>query len=133
MPYCPKCGTKVEEEMAFCPKCGSSLGDERAKTIEEQGREFGERMRSEKSEKSEKGEKREKQEKDTGEKHEKGEYGFIGPLIGGLILVFLGLLFFLQTAGYVAGDVAAASFLIIIGILVVLGAIIATRRMPRPR
>ena len=23
MPYCPKCGNKVEETMAFCPKCGT--------------------------------------------------------------------------------------------------------------
>ena len=130
MPYCPKCGRKVEEEMAFCPKCGSSLG---AKMFEEQGREFEERMRSEKAEKSEKEEKREKQEKDTGEKHEKEEYGFIGPLIGGLILVFLGFLFFLQIAGYVTRDVASALFLIIIGVLIILGAIIATKRMPKPR
>ncbi len=25
MPYCLKCGTKIEDEMAFCPECGAKL------------------------------------------------------------------------------------------------------------
>jgi len=38
-------------------------------------------------------EKREKSEK--AEKHEKREYGYIGPLIGGLILIAVGLMAYL--------------------------------------
>jgi uncharacterized membrane protein YvbJ len=25
MPYCHKCGTKINETMTFCPKCGAAL------------------------------------------------------------------------------------------------------------
>ena len=71
MSYCPKCGTKVSEEMAFCPKCGAPLKAEKPPT---EAPPTG--YRSEKAEKA--------------EKHEKQEFGFIGSLIGGLILIFFG-------------------------------------------
>ncbi|NIQ05283.1 MAG: zinc ribbon domain-containing protein, partial [Candidatus Korarchaeota archaeon] len=29
MPYCPKCGAEVSEDMAFCPGCGASLKAEK--------------------------------------------------------------------------------------------------------
>lgn len=118
MSYCPKCGAKVEEEMTFCPKCGAPL-----KT--EQPQEW--RRRAEKGEKAEKREKGEK-----AEKHEKREFGFIGPLIGGLILIFLGLTFYLQLLGYRVWEIAWAFFLITIGIIIIIGTIYATRRYPRP-
>lgn len=118
MSYCPKCGAKVEEEMTFCPKCGAPL-----KT--EQPQEW--RRRAEKGEKAEKREKGEK-----AEKHEKREFGFIGPLIGGLILIFLGLTFYLQLLGYRVWEIAWAFFLVTIGIIIIIGTIYATRRYPRP-
>ena len=123
MAYCPKCGTKVEEEMAFCPKCGAPLKAEKP-------REWREERRAEKREKAEKAEKHEKKEKT--EKYEKREFGVIGPLIGGLILIFLGLMFYLEVIGYNVWEYGWAFFIIILGILIIVGTIYATRRYPRP-
>ena len=115
MPYCPKCGTEVREEMAFCPKCGAPL----------KGPPAG--YRPEKAEKSEKEEKREKT-----EKYEKREFGVIGPLIGGLILIFLGLMFYLELTGFARREILWAFFFVIIGIIIIIGAVYAARRHPRP-
>jgi len=115
MPYCPKCGTEVSEEMAFCPKCGAPL----------KGPPAG--YRPEKAEKSEKEEKREKT-----EKYEKREFGVIGPLIGGLILIFLGLMFYLELTGFARREILWAFFFVIIGIIIIIGAVYAARRHPRP-
>lgn len=117
MPYCRKCGAKVEEEMAFCSKCGASLKVEQPREIVEQ------RIRYEKEEKAEKREKAEKGEK--AEKHEKGEFAFIGPLIGGLILIFLGLMFYLHLTGFLLREIAWAVFFIAIGIVIIAAAIYA--------
>ena len=97
MPYCSKCGAQVREEMAFCPKCGAALKVEPppAETVSAPAPYRAEKAeKHEKREKEEKGEKREKEEKT--EKHEKREFGVIGPLIGGLILIVVGLMFYLQ-------------------------------------
>lgn len=122
MPYCQKCGTEVREEMAFCPKCGAPLRVE-GPPVEV----------AEKAEKREKGEKEEKRE--TTEKYEKREFGVIGPLIGGLILIFLGLIFYLQITGLLGREFALALFFIIIGIIIIVGSIygvtMAKRRHPR--
>ena len=124
MPYCQKCGTEIREEMVFCPQCGAPLKAAPAPQRAE---------KAEKQEKGEKGEKREKTEKT--EKHEKREFGVIGPLIGGLILVFIGLMSYLQVAGLLRTEVASALFFIIIGIIIVIGsiyaALMASRRHPR--
>lgn len=125
MPYCPKCGAKVDEEMAFCPKCGAALKVEHP-TAEATP---PTPSRAEKAEKQEKEEKREKEEK--AEKYEKREFGVTGPLIGGLILIFLGLIFYLQVTGVLRGDVAFALFLIIVGILIIVGALYAARTAAR--
>ncbi|NWF86657.1 zinc ribbon domain-containing protein [Candidatus Bathyarchaeota archaeon] len=126
---CSKCGAKVTEEMAFCPKCGAPLKAERppekpavapAPTVY-------------KGEKTEKHEKEEKGEK--AEKHEKREFAFIGPLIGGLVLIFLGFMFYLQVSGLLGREIAWATFLIIVGIIVIVAGIYASmatsRRYPR--
>lgn len=126
MPYCPKCGTKVGEQMAFCPKCGASLKAEKPAVAAA----APPPPRAEKAEKAEKQEKREKREKE--EKPEKREFGIIGPLIGGLILILLGLMFFLQVTGVLRTEVAGASFVIIIGVIIIVGVLYATRRSPRP-
>lgn len=127
MPYCPKCGTKVREEMAFCPKCGAPL------KVKQPPSETTPAPALQRAEKAEKHEKREKREKT--EKYEKREFGVIGPLIGGLILIFLGLMFYLQVTGFLGRGVASALFLIIIGIIIIVGALyaamIAARRHPR--
>lgn len=130
MSECKKCGYKVREDMSFCPRCGAPLKAE-AQPAEQQPI-APRRYRSEKGEKGEKREKEEKQEK--GEKHEKGEYAFIGPFIGGCILLIIGLISFLQVTGVITAftrQVVWASFIIIAGLLLIFGAIYAimmTRR-----
>jgi cation transport ATPase len=128
MSYCPKCGSKVEGEMSFCPKCGAPLNVENVATVTPETRPAY--RRDEKTEeKSEKHEKREKS-----EKHEKHEYGFMGPLIGGVILLFIGAALYLRVTGY---DVAIlwALFFVLIGVLIIVGGIygviMAGRRHPR--
>jgi len=131
MPYCPKCGTKVSEEMAFCSKCGAALKVEQPPAEAAPPAPY----RAEKAEKHEKREKEEKGEKkEKTEKHEKREFGVLGPLIGGLILIFLGLMFYLQVTGFLGRGVATALFLIIVGIVIIIGvlyvAMMAARRHP---
>jgi hypothetical protein len=126
MPYCPKCGTEVNEKMAFCPQCGAPLKVEGPPAPAAPPESY----RPEKAEKAEKREKEEKREKT--EKHEKREFGAIGPLIGGLFLIFLGVISYLQVIGYPAWKFAWAFFLVIVGVIVIVGTLYATRRHPRP-
>jgi predicted lipid-binding transport protein (Tim44 family) len=127
VPNCPKCGAEVNEDMSFCPKCGASLRIGQTPSAAALPRAHA---RDEKAEKQEKEEKTEKT-----EKHEKGEYGLIGPLIGGLILIFLGIMAFLQLSGLLRGQAAGATFLLVIGTIIIVvaiyGAATATRRHPR--
>ena len=133
MSYCPKCGNKIDEEMTFCPKCGASLKEAQA-PVDAEGRQYRYRRRDEKSEKNEKNEKNEKDERR--EKHEKGQYGFIGPLIGGLVLIFIGLATYLQITQGIDSNLLWAFFFVIIGIIVIIGGIFgglaASRRHPKP-
>lgn len=127
MPYCPKCGSKVTEEMKYCPKCGASLKPE---TISKE-------EAYEKHEKQEKEEKKEKEEKgEKAEKHEKGEANRFWMLIGGLILVVFGLLSLLTIFLGISEPLRGAFFLVIVGVLIVVfavyGAIKASRRSPVP-
>ena len=113
MSYCSKCGNKVEENMAFCSKCGAplKLRDTTAVPILTQ--------RIEKA-----------------EKQEKGECGFLGWLIGGLILITIGLLATLQFAKIIPTGTMIPSVLLIIGIIVIISAlyfvILARKRAPTP-
>jgi hypothetical protein len=134
MPECPKCGYRVREDMIFCPNCGASLKTEQTSTPTRPEPPI--RYTREKEEKYENREKREKGEKsEKGETHEKGEFGFIGPLIGGLILIFLGLAFYLERTGVIAAPYLWAFFLVVIGAIIILaaiyGSIMAHRRYPR--
>jgi hypothetical protein len=82
----------------------------------------------------EKSEKHEKQEK--GEKHEKGEYGFLGPLVGGLILVFLGLVWWLGMYRTFEWRFLWAFFLVLVGLIIIIaaayGALVLRKRHPAP-
>ncbi|MGD0451324.1 MAG: hypothetical protein ABSA79_09770 [Candidatus Bathyarchaeia archaeon] len=83
------------------------------------------RYRNEKQEKHEKQEKGEK-----GEKHEKGQGGMVGWLIGGLILVFFGVVAYTNILYHwvPSGPEAAAIWLVAIGIIIiVVGIYFATR------
>lgn len=126
MSYCPKCGNKITEDMVFCPKCGASLKTEQATPQPQRPVTY----RHEKEEKREKG-------SEKGEKHEKREkreYAFIGPLIGGIILLFIGLSAYLSITGY-NQRILWAFFFVAVGLLIVAGAIygalMASRRHPR--
>lgn len=125
--YCPKCGGEVSEEMSFCPKCGATL---KAGQVSVETRPTTARRRDEKAEKHEKDEKDEK-----GEKHEKREYSFLGPFIGGLVLIMLGLTAFLEVTGTFNRTLVWAVFFVVVGLIVIIGAIygamLASRRHPK--
>ncbi|MCW4002595.1 MAG: zinc ribbon domain-containing protein [Candidatus Bathyarchaeota archaeon] len=136
MSYCPKCGNKVDETMVFCPRCGASLKGAPPPSQAPPAPQY--RPRDEKSEKNEKQEKREKEEEpEKREKNEKGEQGFLGFLIGGLILITLGLFSLLRFTGFYTSGESWAVMLLIIGVIIIIGAIyvalIARRRSPQPR
>jgi hypothetical protein len=139
MSYCPNCGNKIDENMVFCPRCGAPLKSA-APSQPVPAQPYPYRRRGEKSEKNEKNEKQEKQTNrdhpEKGERTEKGEAGFIGYLIGGLILITFGLFSVLQLSGYFADGSTWAIMLVIIGIIIIFGAIyvalIARKRSPHP-
>lgn len=135
MPNCPKCGAKVTEEMNFCANCGAALipSPPPAQVVapapapQPSRQEKGEK--DEKHEKGEKGETREKAEK--GEKHEKQQGGYLGSIIGGIVLIVLGVLTYLSITGVVIGAWMWAAFFIVIGIIVIIYAVaVAMRRNP---
>lgn len=143
MSNCPNCGAKVREEMNFCPKCGTTLKaaaqpQPPAQPVAPAPAPAPYRAeKQEKREKEEKGEKEEKHEKEAREqRYEKGETSFIGPLIGGIILVFAGFIFYLVVTGSLRWESVGALFFIVVGIVIIVGAIyaatMAMRRHPRP-
>jgi cation transport ATPase len=139
MSYCPKCGSKIDEDMSFCPKCGAPLRVEKVTTVTPETKPTQYRRDEKTEEKSEKHEKREKSEKhekrEKSEKHEKREYGFMGPLIGGVILLFIGMALYLRATTSYRVETLWALFFVLIGLLVIVGGIygviMAARRHPR--
>jgi len=113
MPYCPKCGNQVDETVAFCPRCGTSL----------KGAASPEPEPPENTNWNEKTEKQEAPAPAKGEKKEKTEHGFIGYLMGGLILVTIGIFGLLDLTNPVNSSQDLAAMLLIIGIIIVVGAI----------
>jgi uncharacterized membrane protein YvbJ len=133
MSYCPKCGNNVDETMTFCPRCGASLKVEAAKAAPSPQYP----QRGEKSEKQEKGEKQEKnQSHEKGEKHEKGEFGFIGWLIGGLVLIVIGFFAYASAINLIPPQMHSALVLLVIGVAIIIVAIylstMARKRHPPP-
>jgi hypothetical protein len=129
MSYCPKCGAKVDEGISFCPNCGAPLAVGSVATPSAETGPAPYRRDEKTEEKSEKHEKHEK-----GEKHEKREYGFLGPLIGGVILLFIGLGLYLNALHYNPTTLWAL-FFVLVGLLIIIGGvygtIMARRRYPR--
>lgn len=123
MPYCPECGAENDPEAKFCQKCGLALKEERRP-----------RSRREKEEKHEKREKEEKHEKE--EKYEKREASVLGQLVGGLILVLIGVAFYLTVNNIIPAREVWPYFVIIVGLIVIVLAVYggrtAFRRHPRP-
>jgi hypothetical protein len=137
MSYCPKCGSKIDEGMSFCPNCGAPVNIAPGATAPSAPtaptrREY--RRREKEQEKGEKGEKHEKEEK--GEKGEKREGGFLAPLVGGLILVFLGVVWWLGLNGTFEWRTLWALFLVMVGIVIIIaaiyGAFVLRKRHPTP-
>jgi hypothetical protein len=135
MPKCPKCGVEVTEEMNFCANCGAALiplpppAQVAAPAPTPQPSRPEKSEKDEKHEKGEKGEKREKTEK--GEKYEKRQGGYLGSIIGGIILIVVGVLIYLSITRVVISEWIWAAFFIVIGIIVIVyAAAVATRRNP---
>ena len=116
MPYCHKCGAEVREDAQFCPNCGTSLRAPAATPYSGKWR----RDRGEKQEKDEKREKGEKNEK--GEKQEKGEGSRISPIIGGLVLIWLGVTLYLAATGIVGWTNWVGYFLMGLGVIILVQA-----------
>jgi hypothetical protein len=115
--FCPKCGAQVVPGAGFCSKCGSPLT---GATPSATGTATTMTPRYYRHEKGEKQEKHEK-----GEKREKGRGGEItGPLIGGGILIWLGILVYLQLVSIIGGADFGGLFLMGIGVLLILGGLI---------
>lgn len=151
MPTCPKCGARTREGMNFCPNCGASLQvveaaptpptprTEAPPTAPSAPAPAAPTYRGEKEEKGEKQEKNQRDEKhekmEEEQRHEKREYDFMGPLIGGLFLMFVGFILYLVVTGSASIELAGALFFIILGIVVIIGAIyaatMASRRHPQ--
>jgi hypothetical protein len=123
--FCTKCGTQIPPGADFCPNCGTSAFTFSAG----QGGASGPSGPYPYS--GRRHEKQEKQEKQ--EKNEKGRGGDLtGAITGGLILIWLGLTFYLQENGYIASDNWWAYFLIGLGAILILQGVFryATRRRP---
>ena len=137
MPYCHKCGSEVKKENSFCPQCGVTLTGMPQPPMPPVPQVHEKEEKFEKQEKNEKNEKHEKMEKnEQQEKYEKQEFGILGPLIGGVILIVVGLMFYLAISGTINLSSLFPVFLIIIGVIVLvavgLGAVMARGKNPRP-
>jgi hypothetical protein len=116
MAFCPKCGNQVDENMTFCSRCGAPL----KAGVPTQPVPPTAPQKAEKNEKQEKDEKNEK-----GEKHEKsGSGAFLGFLIAGLVLAFLGIIAYYDiTVGLPNSQLIGPAILLIIGICLVIVAV----------
>jgi DNA-directed RNA polymerase subunit M/transcription elongation factor TFIIS len=52
MPYCPKCGNLVDENMTFCPRCGAPLKSQAATQTSPPSTTYGKNEKSEKTKKT---------------------------------------------------------------------------------
>jgi zinc ribbon protein len=130
--FCPKCGAARDPGAAFCSKCGTSFTTTSAPPgttappmdWREQRRQWRAQRRAEQHEKSEKGEK--------GEKPEKAHGDLTGAVVGGGILIWLGLLVYFQAVHVISGNDTGGFFLMGIGVLIVIGGLVAHTSSGRP-
>ena len=113
--FCSRCGAQIPPGAGFCPSCGLAVSaGSQGQAAAAPGTPFGySGGRYEKQEKNEKQEKREKNEKGTG-----GER--TGAITGGLILIWLGVIFFLQENNYISSGNWWAYLLMGIGAILIL-------------
>ena len=111
MPFCPRCGTENESETGFCKNCGYSMSGERPRT-------------------------RSWAREEKFEKQEKQEASALGQLVFGLIVICVGIMFYITVNNIVPARRAWPYFAIIVGLVVVVltvfGSRIALKRHPRP-
>jgi ribosomal protein L40E len=110
MVYCTKCGTENKEDARFCAKCGAELYPEKRRERREEDTCFGPR-----------------------EKHFEEEcFGIphggaiVGIIFGAFVIILgLGMALGLDIGAWIGGF-----FLIVVGLLIVIAAIFAFRRLP---
>jgi hypothetical protein len=106
MPYCPRCGNDVSEDADYCTRCRAPL---------KEGVVYRRVYR-----RDEKDEKNEKDEKD--EKNENDKYG---PIIGGLIVTWLGTLLLLSNQNIINSSDFGGYFLMGIGAILLFRGMLA--------
>ncbi len=121
---CAKCGASLAQGAVFCSSCGSPVSGVAASVSAQAPPPFT--HRGEKQEKSEKGEKQEKH-----GKAEKGEDRG-GAVVGGLILVWLGISFYLQQISAIPRVEWWAYFLSGLGVILILQGVVRRTRTGRP-
>lgn len=107
MVYCPKCGAKNDDNARFCATCGASLYPESTATRRDAGC-FGERHR------------------ESQECFGLPHGGMIAGIIFGLFIVIIGIS--LAFGGFDIGRFIGPMILVIIGLLIVSGAVFGRRR-----
>jgi len=128
--FCSRCGTQIPPGAGFCPNCGlgvsvGSPGQAAAAPATSFGYSGSRREKHEKNEKQEKHEKHEKNEKGRGSE-------LTGAITGGLILIWLGVTFFLQENNYISSGNWWAYFLMGIGAILILQGVLNYLTSRRP-
>jgi hypothetical protein len=119
MPYCLKCGTKVEDAMTFCPNCGASLKDTVPERISPQATSSNPNPQPRVETTPPK-----PPEAAPLIKQVKADYGFIKYLDAGLILVTLGVsMIFELTNPRLATNGFYIIILLVIGLIIILSAV----------
>jgi hypothetical protein len=120
--FCHKCGAQLPQGATFCPRCGASVvASPYSQPSPQQPATAWRTQRHEKHEKGEKHEKNEKAEKGGGG-------GMLGPVVGGLVIIWLGTTFYLEQNGYLASDIWWAYFLSGIGVILILEGVVIYSR-----
>lgn len=124
--FCSRCGSQIPAGAGFCPNCGLAVSTGAGQAAAGPGTSFGySRSHQEKHEKREKNEKHEKNEKGRG-----GE--LTGAITGGLVLIWLGVTFFLQENNYISSSNWWAYFLMGIGAILILQGVLSYATSRRP-
>ncbi len=125
--FCPRCGSQVPADAAFCPRCGAQLSaTTQAPTPSQPPTPYYSRREYRRHEKQEKNEKAEKGEKGRGPGG-----SLIGPIVGGLILIWLGVTFYLQESGVISSSNWWAYFLVGIGVILIIQGLLFYARSRR--
>ena len=118
MPYCLKCGSKVEDTMTFCSECGTQLKGEipNASTSPEP------------SQKQQTAQENPQTQSSTTapliKMQQKPDHGFVRYLVSGLILITVGVSAILElTNPDIAVGTLLAFMLLTIGLIVILGSV----------